>query len=161
MTALSGGCQCGAVRYRLASRPTDASICHCRMCQKAFGNYVAPLAGVPLADLAWTRGEPGRFRSSEAVERGFCRDCGTPLFYRVLDRDRISVSLGSLDEPDRVLPETAYGLEGRRAVFGRLPDLPGSTTESDIDPDLLARMARSRQHPDCDTTEWTPLSDGA
>lgn len=152
---LSGGCQCGGVRYRLASFPTGASIYHCRMCQKAFGNYVAPLAGVPMADLNWTRGEPGRFRSSEAVERGFCRDCGTPLFYRVLDQDRISVSLGSLDEPDRVVPDVAFGLEGKRAVFDRLPALPVSTTEEDTDPALYARM-RSRQHPDHDTESWPP-----
>ena len=70
---ITGGCQCGAVRYALKSEPTGASICHCRMCQKAFGNYFAPLTGVPLADLEWTRGQPGIFKSSEAVERGFCR----------------------------------------------------------------------------------------
>ena len=38
---MTGGCQCGAVRYALMSEPTHASICHCRMCQKAFGNYFA------------------------------------------------------------------------------------------------------------------------
>ena len=95
----TGGCQCGAVRYALYSVPTEPSICHCRMCQKAFGNYFAALAGVPMADLAWTRGRPGTFDSSELVERGFCRDCGTPLFFRYRNRDRISVSIGSLDEP--------------------------------------------------------------
>ena len=52
---LRGGCQCGAVRYALYSEPREPSICHCRMCQKAFGNYFAPLAGVPMADLAWGR----------------------------------------------------------------------------------------------------------
>ncbi len=45
---ITGGCQCGAIRYALHDAPTGASICHCRMCQKAFGNYFAPLAGVPL-----------------------------------------------------------------------------------------------------------------
>ena len=75
---MTGGCQCGAVRYALMSEPTQASICHCRMCQKAFGNYFAPLTGVPRKDLVWTKGQPGIFRSSEAAERGFCRDCGTP-----------------------------------------------------------------------------------
>ena len=44
---LTGGCQCGTVRYALLSEPTNASICHCRMCQKAFGSYFAPLTGVP------------------------------------------------------------------------------------------------------------------
>ena len=146
---LTGGCQCGAVRYALLSRPTGASICHCRMCQKAFGSYFAPLAGVARADLAWTRGDPGRFRSSEAVERGFCRDCGTPLFYSVIEKDRISVSLGSLDDPSAVPPESQFGQEGTQPFFARLHKLPGETTADGTPPETLARMA-SRQHPDHD-----------
>ena len=149
MPVLTGGCQCGAVRYALASRPTKASICHCRMCQKAFGSYFAPLAGVPRADLAWTRGVPGRFRSSEAVERGFCRDCGTPLFYTVLERDRISVSLGSLDDPSAVPPESQFGLEGVMPFFAALHDLPGEQSDDGIPEPLRTRLA-SRQHPDHD-----------
>ena len=58
----TGGCQCGAVRYALYAEPTNPHVCHCRMCQKAFGSYFAPLAGVPLGDFAWTRGSPGVFR---------------------------------------------------------------------------------------------------
>lgn len=154
-TTLCGGCQCGAVRYRLLSEPTEPSVCHCRMCQKAFGNYIAPLAGVPRADLVWTRGEPGTFRSSDAVERGFCRDCGTPLTYSVLTKDRISVSIGSLDEPDRVMPAMQFGTENRRAAFAGLHRLPEETTEAGTPPELLARM-KSRQHPGHDTESWPP-----
>jgi hypothetical protein len=147
---LTGGCQCGAVRYALYSEPTEPSICHCRMCQKAFGNYFAPLAGVPLNELAWTRGEPGRFRSSEAVERGFCRDCGTPLFYHVFGKDRISVSLGSLDEPGQVKPIIQYGVESRVVHLEDLASLREETTEAGTAPELLARMSVSHQHPDKD-----------
>jgi hypothetical protein len=120
------------------------------MCQKAFGNYFAPLAGVPLKDLSWTRGTPGVFRSSEAVERGFCRDCGTPLFYHVLGKDRISVSLGSLDEPRSVKPVIQYGAESRVFALEELAALPEETTEEGTTPELLARMAVSHQHPDRD-----------
>ena len=49
---LKGGCQCGAVRFTLEGAPGDASICHCRMCQKAFGNFYAPLATVPATQLS-------------------------------------------------------------------------------------------------------------
>lgn len=146
----AGGCQCGAVRYALYAEPTGASICHCRMCQKAFGNYFAPLGGVSPKDFAWTRGIPGAFRSSEAAERSFCRDCGTPLSYRVLGNDRISVSLGSLDDPSRVVPSSQYGMEGRLPWVDELFDLPGVRTEDDIPAERLPRFA-SRQHPDHDT----------
>ncbi len=147
--AMTGGCQCGAVRYALMSEPTHSSICHCRMCQKAFGNYFAPLTGVPRGDLVWTKSQPGIFKSSEAVERGFCRDCGTPLTFAYVERDRITVSIGSLDEPDRITPEIQYGVESRLPFFEMLHTLPGERTGDGASPEELKRMA-SRQHPDHD-----------
>jgi hypothetical protein len=147
--AITGGCQCGAVRYALYSMPREPSICHCRMCQKAFGNYFAALAGVPLKFFAWTRGEPGVFKSSELVERGFCRDCGTPLFFRYVPTDRISVSIGSLDEPQRVKPVKQYGIESRLVAVFELAGLPGETTEEGTPAEWLPKLA-SRQHPDRD-----------
>ena len=146
---MTGGCQCGAVRYALYAEPTGASICHCRMCQKAFGNYFAPFTGVRLKDLAWTRGTPGIFKSSELVERGFCRDCGTPLSYRKVEKDRISVSIGSLDDPGRIRMEKQDGIESRLAAFATLHELPGETTDESTPPEWLPRLA-SRQHPDRD-----------
>ena len=75
---ITGGCQCGAVRYAIQGPLGRASICHCRMCQKAFGSFFGPLVSVPAGALRWTRGAPAMFRSSDLAERGFCRDCGTP-----------------------------------------------------------------------------------
>ena len=67
-TSFSGGCQCGAIRFR-AETVGRASICHCRMCQKAFGSFFGPL--VTTHDLVWTRGAPAWFQSSNKVRRGF------------------------------------------------------------------------------------------
>jgi hypothetical protein len=117
------------------------------MCQKAFGNYFAPLTGVRPKDFAWTRGEPGVFKSSELVERGFCRDCGTPLSFRYLEKDSIGVSIGSLDEPARIRVEKQYGIESRLPAFATLHELPGETTEESTPHEWLPRLA-SRQHPD-------------
>ena len=69
----SGGCQCGAVRYRAARTPTEPHLCHCRMCQKAAGNFFIALIGVPRDALTWTRGAPATFQSSDKAARGFCR----------------------------------------------------------------------------------------
>ena len=159
----TGGCQCGAVRYALHAEPTGASICHCRMCQKAVGNYFAALAGVRRAELTWTRGMPGTFASSAVVERGFCRDCGTPLTFRYTDRDRISITIGSLDHPERVHPAHQYGQESCLPDFVGLAGLPGTTTDKDESPERLKQFT-SRQHPDHDTPAgWTapPLATGA
>lgn len=153
---ITGGCQCGAVRYALHEQPSDAHICHCRMCQKAFGSFFAPLTGVPLTAFEVTRGKVSIFKSSEQAERGFCRNCGTPLTFHYVGRPRIAVSIGSLDRPELIPPAHQYGTEGRLSWFGRLNDLPGDTTEDDS-PELEARIALSnRQHPDRDTDAWPP-----
>jgi hypothetical protein len=156
-TILTGGCQCGAVRYRLHEMPTAPSICHCRMCQKAFGSFFAPLAGVPRDRFEVTRGAIAIFKSSDLVERGFCRDCGTPLSFSYRFKNRISVSIGSLDEPERIKPLTQDGIEGRISYFGALASLPGDVSTEDDEPELAAAVRRSNhQHPDHDTAEWPP-----
>ncbi|WP_088347359.1 GFA family protein [Rhodomicrobium sp. R_RK_3] len=145
----TGGCQCGAVRYAFSGEPIDPHICHCRMCQKAFGGLFAPLAGVTLTALEWTRGQPALYRSSNIAERGFCAACGTPLSFRYLDSDMINVSIGSLDHPAEVKPGRQYGMESRLPWIAELAGLPGTVTEDDLPADLNAKKA-SAQHPDHD-----------
>jgi hypothetical protein len=152
---MTGGCQCGAVRYALHATPHDPHVCHCRMCQKAFGGPFAPLASVRLEDLEWTRGRPASFMSSALGQRSFCRDCGTPLSVRDTDMGHISIALGSLDDPSAVAPERAYGIESKVAWVDRLSGLPATTTEADIPAERMAQL-RSRQHPDHDTETWPP-----
>jgi hypothetical protein len=146
---LAGGCQCGAVRYAIYEPPYNPHICHCRMCQKAFGSFFAPFVSIKNEGFAWTHGEPGIFKSSEAVERRFCRDCGTPLSFSYHGSDHISVSIGSLDQPTKVKPANQYGIESRLPYFAELHTLPGSRTENDVSPELLPKLG-SRQHPDHD-----------
>jgi hypothetical protein len=96
---LTGGCQCGAVRYALTAQPSDSSVCHCRMCQKAVGGPFAALAAVSRANLTWTSGQPARFASSSLATRGFCAACGTPLTYEGVNAEKIDVTICSLDNP--------------------------------------------------------------
>ena len=148
-TIATGGCQCGAVRYIITEPFENPHICHCRMCQKAVGNYFAAFVSTRRSGLTWTKGEPSFFRSSEIVQRGFCKDCGTPLTFAYDTKDRIAVSIGSLDHPEAVTPVRQYGLESCLPAFERLHTLPGSTTEDDIPADFRERL-KSRQHPDRD-----------
>lgn len=152
---MTGGCQCGAVRYAVFATPADPHICHCRMCQKAFGSFFAPLATVKTEDLAWTRGAPGLFASSAGVERGFCAACGTPLTFQYTGTDRISVSIGSLDSPADMAPVRQYGIEARAPWFDGLAALPALRTDEDDAPVPFERL-KSRQHPDHDTDRWPP-----
>jgi hypothetical protein len=146
---MTGGCQCGAVRYALFETP-ESTICHCRMCQKAVGGPFAALCKVPAARFAWTRGEPASFESSSAAERHFCSACGTPLTFHYLDGDAIEITTGSLDEAAKVPPTINFGVEARLPWIdllapGRLRDT--LTTESSS----AARVVISHQHPDHDT----------
>ena len=149
-TRLSGGCQCGAVRYVLTKRPKGASICHCRMCQKAGGApFMAFTGGVRQENFAFTRGAPAIYRSSEIAERGFCATCGTPLTYRLIGRDRISVTIGSLDQPAEVAPTEQLGVESALPWFAGLAALPALRTEDWLKTINVAE-AGSRQHRDQD-----------
>ncbi len=147
---LTGGCQCGAVRYRLTAMP-EASLCHCRMCQKAVGGPFAALGAVPVGNLVWVRGAPALFDSSSVASRGFCRDCGTPLTYqaRSIDSDRIEITLGSLDDPNRAAPQSQFGIESRVRWLDSLPGLPASPTDA-----KFAGVV-SRQHPDGTSRDGT------
>jgi hypothetical protein len=145
----TGGCQCGAVRYAISAPFENPHICHCRMCQKAFGNYFAALVGTKKTGLAWTAGEPSFFRSSSVVSRGFCKHCGTPLSFAYDESERIAVSIGSLDHPEAVQPARQYGMESMLPAFATLHDLPGSRTEDDIPAEMMDKL-RSLQHPDRD-----------
>jgi hypothetical protein len=151
----SGGCQCGAVRYHAAAVMDNAHICHCRMCQKAVGNLFAALVGVPKDAITWTRGKPSVFLSSAHVERGFCANCGTPLFYNDVNGERITITIGSADHPELFAPVTQDGIEGRLPYFATLHAITKqTTTELDSEAWASAIKASNNQHPDHDTSVW-------
>lgn len=157
----TGGCQCGAVRFAIHAEPLDSYICHCRMCQKQFGNVCAPLIDVGLEAFELTRGEIARFMSSELGSRGFCRDCGTPLTYHFAHTPTVSVAIGALDEHWRFEPRAQYGVEAREPWFERLAELPSSATGADGNALRYDGIRTSnRQHPDHDTAHWPPLDKG-
>jgi hypothetical protein len=149
----TGGCQCGALRYRIEGPLGPAGFCHCRMCQKAFGSLGAPLVSVPHARFRWTRGEPGVFLSSPIVQRGFCRDCGTPLFMLEQGHGVIEIAIGTLDDPNAAAPRHVVGIESKLAWADSLPHLPARRTDQDRTAEELAKFT-SRQHPDHDTETW-------
>jgi hypothetical protein len=157
---LSGGCQCGAVRYALYAAPEGTHLCHCRMCQKAMGAPFAPLAPVRRTDFACTRGQPASFHSSSVAVRSFCAACGTPLAFAYRTSDWIDVTIGSLDEPAKAPPGKHYGVENRVAWFHTILGLPGEATEDSMASELQRDLVNF-QHPDHDTADdWTPPPQG-
>jgi hypothetical protein len=149
MMVLTGGCQCGAVRYRFDGAVGHSGICHCRMCQKASGNFGLALVSLPIAAFTWTRGKPSEFRSSPPVARGFCKDCGTPLYMHDDGDTNYEITVGSLDDPNAAPPRSQVGTESKVSWFPTLATLPAKTTDQAVAPDLLA-CYKSLQHPDHD-----------
>jgi hypothetical protein len=128
-TEWTGGCQCGAVRYRLLTTPEHACICHCRMCQRASGQPFMAFASVRYEDLRWTRGQPSTFVSSNIAVRNFCSACGTPLTYHREESGSIGVTIGSLDDPDAVRPIQQFGNESELSWTAGISALPTIRTE--------------------------------
>ncbi len=153
---VSGGCQCGAVRYRATEMMDNSHICHCRMCQKAVGNIFAALVAAPREAITWTRGQPARFRSSDHVDRGFCAQCGTPLFYDDTTGNRVNFTIGSLDHPELFPPHANTGNESRVPWFDTLPSIEhgGATEAPGREAWWSAIKASNHQHPDHDTDVW-------
>lgn len=148
MSVHTGGCQCGAVRFRIEGTLGTSSICHCRMCQKAFGNLFAPLVSVGNSKLNWTKSEPSKFQSSNHVARGFCERCGTPLTYEA--PDGIAIALGAFDQPQNFPPTIQYGHENALPFTAHLQDLPIRKTSDDAAATPFLAGIVSYQHPDQD-----------
>ncbi len=106
-TGVTGRCLCGAVEFQSSASPDEADACHCSQCRRWSGHHWVSV-NVPLASFKVTKGEDriGWCRSSAAVRRGFCRDCGSALFWqpdRHPDHSHIiAISAGSLNPPTGV-----------------------------------------------------------
>ena len=151
---ITGGCQCGAVRYALHAVPGNTHFCHCRMCQRAVGGPFAAFTGLPRAQIEWTRGEPAFFQSSSVAKRGFCRDCGTPLSFAYDRSDRFSVTIGSLDHPETVPIARHYGVESKMPWLKLCDGLPEeATVDADTDPRTVG-MVNLQGQANTDTGRW-------
>lgn len=138
---MTGGCQCGAVRYRITMQPLDVSYCHCRMCQRAVGNVFAALVMVRKDRVEWIKGEPAFYESSTAAERGFCKACGTPLVFRYTAGPNIELTVGSFDHPEVLEPKNHYGIESRVPWHVIGDSLPQRATNTES-PYLQGTMSR-------------------
>ena len=125
ITGLTGGCLCGAIRYRLDADPFDAGYCHCHICRVWSGSPVLAFATVPRPAFVLTRGAPQVHRSTDFGERLFCAQCGSPLAMRVDHQpDTIDFTIATLDTPEAVRPGFHIWAEGRIAWFDTRDDFP-------------------------------------
>ena len=136
MTAFTGHCLCGAIRFRGTHDATnDLKACHCSQCRRWSGHYWAAI----LPSSLEIEGEPRWYRASDFARRGFCPDCGSSLFWQRDGSDIIDVAAGAIDSPTglrlRVAPVNRKTGRGRHTTTtvtlkplsfgGFLVDTPG------------------------------------
>jgi len=117
-----GGCLCGAIRYRMTGAPLRAALCHCGQCRRETGSAMPAYVTWPRDRLEILKGTPAGFRVSNFATRKFCRDCGSPLFWRSDNGDTITAFLGSLDDAE-AMPKPSYQLWTERRVHW-VPEMP-------------------------------------
>jgi len=125
---LEGGCQCGAVRYRVSAAACEVYHCHCSMCRKLHGALFATWALVPRGRLGVSQGEDAlaTFESSPGVRRRFCRDCGCHLFCEIDSDPHFDwFTAGTLDggvHPGQVPAHEQHIFVGSKAAWLKIGD---------------------------------------
>lgn len=126
---MTGGCQCGRIRYEARIDGDAAYLCHCRMCQRATGGVSIAFRNIARRDVTWTTREPDRYRSSPFAQRGFCSGCGTPLTYEADDHAGLDLTVGSFDDPFRFRPVSHSGVESWHERWLDTRGLPAERTD--------------------------------
>ncbi len=118
----TGGCLCGAVRFRAAGAPKDVGHCHCDMCRKASGAPLITYASFGAGQVTFTAGAPKLRRSSPFAQRGFCADCGSQLLYQGdATPEQTTLNVGCFDHPEAVEP-TVHIFAAERIPWVKMDD---------------------------------------
>ena len=124
MTRLTGGCNCGAVRFEVTEPLLGASYCHCRRCQRRTGAAASANARPAPGSFRLLEGEESlrAWRPPDGFEKWFCGECGSALFSRSPDDpDQIGLRLGAFDEDPGVRP-SARNYVAYAAPWEPIPD---------------------------------------
>lgn len=122
---LRGRCLCGAVSFAVRAPFRSIVVCHCRQCARWTGHAVYATAVAPerfeltggASELAW-------FRASRAARRGFCRTCGSSLFWKPDSGTHISILAGSLDPPTGLAVEAHIFAADKSDYYAIGDDVP-------------------------------------
>lgn len=120
----SGSCLCGAVRFSTSGALRGVVYCHCSQCRKQSGHYYASTNVADakieiqgLDNLTW-------YAASDVARRGFCRTCGSLLFWKHNQLDEISVMAGAFEQPSRLQGECHIFVAGKGDYYSIDDGLP-------------------------------------
>ena len=124
---LTGGCRCGAVRYRAEVDNADRhGLCHCEDCRRSAGAPAVAWLAVPKETFSVTAGEAVRWDGNGGAERYFCGTCGTGLYYL---NDAVlpgiaDIQSATLDDAASYAPGAQIQCAERLAYMAKLGEMP-------------------------------------
>lgn len=127
---LEGGCDCGAIRYRMETAPLFVHCCHCRWCQRETGASFALNAMIEADRVTLLRGEPEIVDTPSASGKGQkiarCPQCRIALWSNYAGAGPLVrfVRVGTLDEPDRLPPDIHIFTASKQPWVVLPPDTP-------------------------------------
>ncbi|MBT8087268.1 MAG: GFA family protein [Gammaproteobacteria bacterium] len=123
--SVTGGCFCGAIRFRVDGPEKFACYCYCESCQRAAGAPVVAWATYDRESFDVLQGSMHWHHSSPGVTRGICSNCGSCISYENDKRpDDIDIAVCCLDEPDVPLPRAHIWTEDKQPSTVIGDDLP-------------------------------------
>ena len=106
-------CLCGGVKIKVIGKLRHVNNCHCSQCMKTHGNFAAytaceenKLSFLNKKTLKW-------FKSSKIAKRGFCKICGSSIFYKKFKSDKISISAGLFNNPTKLSTRSNIFTKGK------------------------------------------------
>jgi hypothetical protein len=111
MTKITGGCQCGAVRYEITAEPMVALHCECLDCKKSSGSGHITAGAFPADAVHITgtlKGYSSPADSGAMTTRSFCPECGGRISFRSNGiPGMVAITAGSMDDPGAITPSIA------------------------------------------------------
>ena len=135
MTEATGSCLCGAVRFTVRSMNNSVGACHCGMCRRWGGG---PLMCVGCGTDVVFEGEEyiSVYNSSEWAERGFCKNCGSHLFYRLKQSNQHEIPAGLFDNQENFHFELQVFTDSKPSFYSF-----ANETEEMTEAEVIAKFA--------------------
>lgn len=113
---ISGACLCGAVKIKATPPKKVFDACHCSMCRKWAGG---PVLTIEAGDHSEMSGQESIavYSSSDWAERGFCKHCGSHLFYRLKNSNFCNFSAGLFKEAENFKFHVQIFIDSKPACY--------------------------------------------
>ncbi|MFT2110062.1 GFA family protein [Marinomonas sp. 2405UD68-3] len=129
---MKASCLCGLVQMEIKSPFISSSYCHCGQCRKSHGAGSVAYGVCLKNDIEWISGKKKVrcFESSEKVKRGFCKECGSNLYYYNKDYpSHLDIPLAILDDKSTIQPECHIYVSSKADWYSINDELPQYSKE--------------------------------